>query len=481
MRFNAKVLGMNVALEGEMSQEQAMLSGPALSQLGGIPDTEGRLSTIKQRYTVRIKQLVQANRAASRGDAVTQTENKRDVVKLLANAKSAAERATAGGFRMNAAERQAFRSVYAALTSAMTFDPSLMRQVRKLHDHVLANLNTEHLLEAGAVDVHQARAQLTLLTDDAKKDLLPLFMALSQVSPEFRNALEAMPGPKRTELDFSSVDGAVDSIGEVAMSTLTRLSIEKPGKIVAVSKELDRLAYVLSAAERENRITQGINEMSEKIDQANAYVAGKIERASNVATAALSRRQLASRSNLGKVAYAALGAVAAIGSKQASAEKGEGLTSFMNTIEGWDAARALLHDLRGQTDLNKAIMRLINPVKAKIDGLRQDFREGTPKILKKKFSRKLKGKEWSAMHAVLGATDIMALGQTEAEALLRDPGSLTKFLGRQCAGWINTLQVVFRPKVEGFAIQGFRKKLTSKSQELPDLWLGRAENLGNQT
>ena len=119
-----------------------------------------------------------------------------------------------------------------------------------------------------------------------------------------------------------------------------------------------------------------------------------------------------------------LGFVAAMGSAEASAVKGEGMTMLMNNIPGWDSARAALHDLRGATETNIPLLRLVNVVKAKLDALRQDFREGVPKTLAKEFRRKLSRQEWSAMHSVMGVSDLMSIGLTEARALLKDPASL---------------------------------------------------------
>ncbi|NDR56615.1 hypothetical protein [Aliiruegeria sabulilitoris] len=69
-------------------------------------------------------------------------------------------------------------------------------------------------------------------------------------------------------------------------------------------------------------------------------------------------------------------------------------------------------------------MRMVNPVKAKIDALRQDAREKIPGELAKLFTRKLERSEWKQLFHGIGRADILALGRKAALELMADPSSL---------------------------------------------------------
>lgn len=307
----------------------------------------------------------------------------------------------------------------------MVLNPALVRQLHSLHDHVLSGLTVEQLTQDGNTLPTEAAAQLAFLQNARDNDMLASFMALAQVSPSLRSVLSEMKAPIGAELKWGSVDDAVTSVSSGMMSLLTRATLEKPGRLGSIGKELDRLSGLLSAVETENRVLTSISQVTDKVEVANDYAAKYLDKGSKKASDFMSRRQAQAKTKAGKIGFNALGFIAAMGSKEASAVRGEGLTSFLNNIEGWDTVRSALHDLRGATETNLPLLRLINVVKAKVDALRQDFREGVPKTLAKQFSRKLSRQEWSALHTAMGTTDIMALGLTEARALLKDPASLS--------------------------------------------------------
>lgn len=362
-------------------------------------------------------------------------------------------------------ERQAFRVIHGAFMSSMVLNPALVRQLHSLHDHVLEKLSVEQLTQGGDVLPEEAAAQIAFLQNARDNDMLASFMALAQVSPSMRSVLADMKAPIGAELKWGSVDDAVTSVSSGMMSLLTRATLEKPGRLGSIGKELDRLSGLLSAVETENRLLTSFNQISDKVEASNDYASKYLDKGSKMASDFMSRRQAQAKTKAGKIGFNALGFIAAMGSKEASAARGESLTSFLNNIEGWDTVRSALHDLRGATETNIPLLRLINQVKAKVDALRQDFREGVPKTLAKQFSRKLSRQEWSALHTVMGTTDIMALGLTEARALLKDPASLAGRITaaeETVAGLSRPLADRYRLKAKALAIYMVKGEVTSE-------------------
>ena len=418
VRFNAGVLMADVALPSAQP-------GMVLNQSEG--NTDARLSNLESRYTKRLTQVVTAHKNGLLKDGLSETDARaiarKDMTEFLLSSKKTAERAAASGFRMTARERQAFRSIHGAFTSSLVLDPTQLRQVHNLHDYVLENLTVDMLMADGNTLRDEAEAQLAFLQNGRDNDMLASFMALAQISPSLRNALVEMQAPLSTEVKWNSVDEAINSVGTASMSFLARMSLQKPGRLGSVGKELDRLTQLLSEMESENRVINSVGKIGDKIEASNDYASKYLEKASDAATTKVDAFAK-DKAKPVKMGLKVLSFVTAMGSKNASAVKGESLTMFLNNVEGWDSVRSALHDLRGATKSNLPVLRLVNLVKAKIDALRQDFREGVPKILASEFSRKLSRQEWSALHAGMAVTDLMALGLTEARALLKDPASL---------------------------------------------------------
>ena len=60
--------------------------------------------------------------------------------------------------------------------------------------------------------------------------------------------------------------------------------------------------------------------------------------------------------------------------------------------------------------------------------MRQDYREHIPEQLAARFSRKIKTDEWTEMHKGIAQTDLLALGQDDAKAVLSDPSKADQMI-----------------------------------------------------
>lgn len=165
-------------------------------------------------------------------------------------------------------------------------------------------------------------------------------------------------------------------------------------------------------------------QLNEKIDVANEYLSRQVEKAADAVTGKLTEK--ARKLAPGPVRSTAFVAnyLTALGSRTAANAAGDALTAMLNHAEGYHALRAALRDMRGMTESNAPLMRMVNRVKAQIDALRQDFREGVPAEVARSFSRKLSRAEWQRLHKGLARTDLLALGLEEARSLAADPTRL---------------------------------------------------------
>lgn len=228
-----------------------------------------------------------------------------------------------------------------------------------------------------------------------------------------------MKTPKITELQWSSVDDWVRSLAQVMTNLITRISLRPRLPKGDIRAELDALGATLTEIQGERRYMAALEQVSEKIDVANAYLSDRLDRASMAATKKLDGIGQRSKSKPVRTAAFLGSFLTAVGSKTASKQAGDTLTTMLNHAEGFQNLRSLLADLRGMTDSNAPLMRLINPVKAQIDALRQDFREGVPAELARAFSRKLEREEWRQN----GETDRGGLMQHEPGRRTIDPSS----------------------------------------------------------
>jgi len=422
VRFNTKVILMDAA-------ETTSSADLVMNQSGNQSEAAKRVWHINQRYQRRGRQFLEARRkaiktGANESTAAQREQIKRDTAKLLLDGRKGAERAVAAGFKMSVAQQRAFRSVHSFMSSAVELNPALLRQLHALHDEVLSKITPEIMVNAGAIDEDTAKAQIAYLQSGRDTELMVKFLALSESSPLFREALAGMEVTPSAKFEYSSFDTAIESAGSFAMSALARLSFKDIGRQGSAGRILDALSQGISALDSETRLDKASGALSKQIDKANAAVAGYVDTKSTQASRFTRGRANATDNKTKKLAFNTMSFIAAMGSKTESEARGDTMTTFLNSIEGWNTVRATLHDLRGGNTSNMNLLRLINPVKAKIDALRQDFRENTPETLAKAFSRKLEGKEWAGIHKAIGTTGLSILGLVESKALLANPATV---------------------------------------------------------
>jgi hypothetical protein len=365
-------------------------------------------------------------------EAEAATKAQTAVADSLSTAGKARERAAAAGFNVTAREARAFEAVYASVQAGMRADKPIHRHLQEAFDHVLRVVTPQDFTKLPGVSASLAEAMWDHLAgaDGIKKqtpnrnDQLAVFTALALTNDGFREVLEKIEAPKIADLKWDSVDDFLRSIGSTLVNLITRLSIHPRKMEPNLRQEMEKLALTLTTVQGKRRLMAGLETMNEKIEQANSWLASQVEDKSTKATIKLvNAAKQRKGSVLGQAAYVT-SLVTSLGSPDRTEENMDNATYFLNRIEGKHELRSILSDLRGQTKDNIGLLRLINKAKSKIDALRQDFREGVPVNLAKKFSRPLTSAEWSQLHKGLARTDLLALGHAETLDLLRNLGSL---------------------------------------------------------
>lgn len=405
----------------------------ALSQVYG---EDARLSVIERTYLGRLKRNLDRNASPH----VTKAEQG-EISKRLRMARRAAELANSTGFALNPREARAFEAIHAAVSSGLKADQPVQRHLYEAFSHVAKTLTAEDILKAQGLENNPTvgeRLRANMMKDfligargmrkaaDGRSDMLAVFVALSQVSPDLRQALSSMKPPKAVELKWDSVDDWLRSIGTSMINLISRMSLKPRLMAPTLQREMDLLSKTLTEVQADRRFMAAVGQVSEMTDKANMFISDRVAKASEKVSDDLLKKANRTNNRAIKTSLNVAALVSAFGSKQASADHGEGLTTMLNHAPGMDTLRSLLSDLRGMTDSNTPLMRLINPVKAQIDALRQDFREGVPEELAKTFTkRRLTREEWSRLHQGVAKVDLLALGHQATLDLLKDPSSLS--------------------------------------------------------
>jgi len=445
IRFNAEVIAAT-PLHIEEAKQNAV-TNEVLNQV--YPDNP-RLARIENQFIQRMVQYLNAERkeAENRQSKRAMDEYHLKVATLKKEAHDAAELANFAGYGMNPRQAYAFEAIHAAIQSGMKLDPSLFRQVNELYTQTIKSLKAEDFLGENYTQTEYAEAvdkvRFLASTDGIRtnknnqSDLLATFIALGMVNDDLRAALAKKKTPKVLELETGSIDGFVSRIGKIVVDLLTRLSLRGVRNQPNVKQELDVLADALSAIENERRFLSTAKIFA-KMDVVNDYASEQLSRASKKAVKFVDDQSQRFTNQRVKNGFEAAKFVAALGDKDLSAAYGEGLTTILNASPNYDAVRALIREFRGVTDANRALMRLVNPVRAMIDAIRQDSREKMPKELAKRFSRKLTREEWNQLYA-LGEADVLALGQRRALGAIKSQATVQK----QIAGTEERIRVLGR-------------------------------------
>lgn len=256
---------------------------------------------------------------------------------------------------------------------------------------------------------------------EGNSDLLATFMALAQVDDSLRAVLGDMAPPKSMAVKNDTVDGFLRSLANAAVELLARLSLSRQKQSQTVQAELDRLSDSLTEVQGERAYMATVHKLGAVVNGFNDKAAAKLSSGTKTAVKAIQDTRGKVTNQKAKTALVIAEALTSLGDKDESTRTGESITKMMNDMPNGQALRSLWSDIRGATESNMGLLRLVNLVRARIDAVRQDYREGIPRELEKRFSRPLSREEWSQLFMGLGRADLMAFKRPEVMDLLKNP------------------------------------------------------------
>lgn len=373
-------------------------------------------------------------------------------IRQLAN--DALNRVTAGGFQLDAAQASTFRSIQAALATSMQFDQAALVRAQDLFTSVIQHL--EFMSGREATEIEEGLAQETpdyqlalkrfrLITGDlgtetdaeGRSNLLATFIALSQVSPTFRETLRDMEVPKAPGINYDSVDDMLSSFGDRSMNQLSTLISDGRTKSSDMERAFDRLALVLSEIEKDARteIERQAQSLMSRGDARGSAMLSKVGEkltvfANENANREFGEERRSLRDNTRTILAGTARQVAALLTEDGGKAGVRTWSSVGNKAP--DMIRPvveIMNDVIGITDENRGIYEIINRVKYAISSVRQDNREELPRIITEQFSRDLSDHEWGAMFKAFGKTDIAVLREKMSlrhiRQILQDNGKLS--------------------------------------------------------
>ena len=410
------------------------------------PQEDGRrVEAIRERFEQRIGRHLRARQWAN----TELTENEQSD-KLYEKAK----RALFGFghvYDWSHSDRKTFQTIVAAMAGSMEMDARSMTQATRLYNHVVKNLSARDFqedpdAEAGSPDMTRAQERYNLLLGKeapaaadpgtgivadnlGRSMIIPAFVALSQIDPQFRAVLAGMEKPKSAQYDSSSLDRRLESLGRKSMDALSDRITSRANR---ADEALDMIAGALSSIERDTR-----SEIEKKTLNAMEWVDGK-------ATGVLSeygdklvrlgqtisdaRRQEETGRIKKETSILISGSMTLVGSlmsKDQGRAMADAAVSYGNESQArkvedgnWNGfmgglvpktAWSIMNEVLGMTDSRRSVLELMNRVKYAVSSVRQEYRERLPEELARQFKTDIKKQGWQDLFEGLAQVDVAAL------------------------------------------------------------------------
>lgn len=334
----------------------------------------------------------------------------------------AAVLAQAKGFQMTAQESAVFKMVVAALATEIEVDSAALSKAQELFAHVAKHLKVEHFMvnpnSTNPADRYHAQEQFDVVTGNfgngtdamGRSTLLPIFLGLSVVSTDMRKALAKVELPKHMQADWSSLDTALEGVGNMAIDALsdrlTRTN-KKDGTVQAAIDTLtDRIIEV--AQDRESFVQQADDAATGFVGKLNQWVVDGMETLSDAAKA-VADEKAGSDSVVDKLIASSATLLSATINEKNGKAIAEGIMGMANKTKMWQPLHDLLTDLVGRTQNNAEVYDMIKGLRSMTQQDRQQYREELNAVFAGKFSRPIEAAEWTAMFHGMGKTDLAGL------------------------------------------------------------------------
>jgi len=329
----------------------------------------------------------------------------------------------AQGFIMNEQERHAFQLMQSFFKSGAQLNTTALNQMNKLFEYIIPQLSVEDFMvnpnstEQTDIDAAQRIYDAIVKPSEFKEHQLANFTALAISNGHLQRVLRKKQLPKAKWLGTGSIDAKLNNFGNQLIDTLATTFINGGSK-TNVIEQVNKLAQQIATINDSSKSSM-LSKLEAPLRIADNIVAKQISRIGQAAMDKVSARIAEGKdvTNLDIVKNLGL-TIAGLGSKNSQAF--EALQTIVNSTNVWRPLTQLVNEMIGTNESNARIMRLLQQAKNQVSAVRQEIKREVPKVLKSKFSRKLKLEEHIALRKVLGESDIQILGSAFTLDDLRD-------------------------------------------------------------
>lgn len=314
-------------------------------------------------------------------------------------------------------QKEIFGKAIKSYLLVQKINPVTFTQLQEIYRVAQDNLTQADFENLAITDdnirVADAKAKYDYLFGDVKNPVnLPRFLAVALTSDTLRNALKNLSTRKLKKTNRSMIDGFLENQGDQLFQEVSKL-LSGSIKTNNLQEQIDSInENIISQKDPEPNLMTKIGNTE---DQANNKLATLIQNSFDL----LDRPIFTTDSNVQRFLKLTGKALA---STFGSEQKYQSMLQMARTkaaIYLPDPVIHLITDLTGDTRKTAPIGRLLKPLKASIERLRQTYREALPKYIKEAFGSNAPSEEqWSYMTNVLARTDISIFGSYDKIAEL---------------------------------------------------------------
>lgn len=369
-------------------------------------DTTGEITGILTRAVNKLDSLVERERALlSIGNA-------------KATANKSADDALTAGFQLDADQVNDFQLIHTLLGAAIPLDTDTKSGIHKMVRYALKELKPESFYKtSNPSDTarYEAESKYNMVTGamggrdaSGKSSLVPTFVALSMVNPEFKKVLSKLTIPSSI-VKGKDFDGYLSQLGYTAAEALSNKlqgihkSKDVPDNLVQLFGEL-----LKKSEGNPSKLDTLVVPVGNMVDKANDLLS---EGLSNLGSAMHSKGKAMGDGE--RKATRALGTLLSIAGasidKDTAQSVAEGLTSVLNESGMPSGLKYTIREMIGRTKSSARIYDLIKPIRSFVQRHRQMYVEGTPKNIIKQFVNAPTAEQWSNLFKTMGNSDLAML------------------------------------------------------------------------
>lgn len=325
------------------------------------------------------------------------------------------------GISLDAEQQYAFKLIANTLAADSGLSPETMLYTQKLYTHVLDNVIVEDFMKDPSsnnpADLVKAKALYEGLfggkdvkSDNGTSYLLPSFIALASVSPEFSAGISKVDMPDKIKGN-GTIDSYLKAKGENGVNSLTRSLSGVSRHTSTINEAISSavLNYVRSQAKEESLLDRGSIITTRGKDWVNDKLVDVIDKTGDKIKEVGENWREKADTRVGKITASAVSITGSLIQDKDGELTKMGLEALANNAKTPNPIKELLTDLIGLSSTNAPVYNMIKKVKSHIQRLRQTARETIPATLSNLFKERIDRDTWQSIHKSIGKTDLSAL------------------------------------------------------------------------